>query len=176
MHGFDDVAPPADASPATGPWYKELTRYHWFVLIVCWMAWFFDTLDQQLFGLRECTLAALAALQGFVEFAGAHQPGHAVLVDEAAPGRHVEAVRGRDRLHGVDAPRAEAMRNALPEIARHSSDRERVAASLRDAMVRISRSRRDRSTWKRPIAFRCKANRQHRLRGRDVEPLVGSHG
>ncbi len=36
--------------PASGlPWYRGLTRYHWFVLIVCWMAWFFDTLDQQLF-------------------------------------------------------------------------------------------------------------------------------
>lgn len=31
------------------PWYRGLTGYHWFVLLVCWMAWFFDTLDQQLF-------------------------------------------------------------------------------------------------------------------------------
>lgn len=31
------------------PWYRGLTGYHWFVLIVCWMAWLFDTMDQQLF-------------------------------------------------------------------------------------------------------------------------------
>jgi MFS family permease len=31
------------------PWYRGLTKYHWFVLVVCWMAWFFDTMDQQLF-------------------------------------------------------------------------------------------------------------------------------
>jgi ribonuclease R len=40
-------------------------------------------------------------------------------------------------LHGVDAPRAEAMRNALPEIARHSSDRERVAAEAERTSVKV---------------------------------------
>jgi len=38
------------ASPAsTGPWWKELTSYHWFVFIVASLAWMFDCLDQQLF-------------------------------------------------------------------------------------------------------------------------------
>jgi ribonuclease R len=40
-------------------------------------------------------------------------------------------------LHGVDNPRAEAMRNALPEIARHSSDRERVAAEAERTSVKV---------------------------------------
>jgi MFS family permease len=31
------------------PWYRELTRYHWFVLAVCTLGWMFDCLDQQLF-------------------------------------------------------------------------------------------------------------------------------
>lgn len=31
------------------PWYRELTRYHWFVLTVAALGWLFDTLDQQLF-------------------------------------------------------------------------------------------------------------------------------
>ena len=31
------------------PWYRELTRYHWFVLIVAALGWLFDCLDQQLF-------------------------------------------------------------------------------------------------------------------------------
>ncbi|HEY3963440.1 MAG TPA: MFS transporter [Planctomycetaceae bacterium] len=53
MHGFDDVAPPADASPATGPWYTEMTRYHWFVMVVAALGWLFDCLDQQLFVLAR---------------------------------------------------------------------------------------------------------------------------
>ncbi|HEX3726660.1 MAG TPA: MFS transporter [Pirellulales bacterium] len=30
-------------------WYRELTRYHWFVLVVAALGWLFDTMDQQLF-------------------------------------------------------------------------------------------------------------------------------
>jgi MFS family permease len=38
------------AKPDDGrPWYKELNRYHWFVLTVCALGWLFDTMDQQLF-------------------------------------------------------------------------------------------------------------------------------
>ncbi len=39
-------------------WYHELTRYHWFVLIVAALGWLFDTMDQQLF-----TLARRPAMQ-----------------------------------------------------------------------------------------------------------------
>ena len=38
---------------ATTPWYRELTRYHWFVLIVAALGWLFDTMDQQLFNLAR---------------------------------------------------------------------------------------------------------------------------
>ena len=34
-------------------WYYELTRYHWFVLIVAALGWLFDTMDQQLFNLAR---------------------------------------------------------------------------------------------------------------------------
>ncbi len=34
-------------------WYKELTRYHWFVLSVAIMGWMFDTMAQQLFNLAR---------------------------------------------------------------------------------------------------------------------------
>ena len=34
-----------DPAAATGPWYRGLTKYHWFVLIVCSLGWAFDTLD-----------------------------------------------------------------------------------------------------------------------------------
>ena len=34
-------------------WYKELSRYHWFVLSVATMGWMFDTMAQQLFNLAR---------------------------------------------------------------------------------------------------------------------------
>ena len=50
MHGFPDSNTPATASaPVSGPWYKSLNRYHWFVLAVSALGWLFDCLDQQLF-------------------------------------------------------------------------------------------------------------------------------
>lgn len=49
MHGFHDSETPALAAPESGPWYKSLNRYHWFVLGVAALGWLFDCLDQQLF-------------------------------------------------------------------------------------------------------------------------------
>jgi MFS family permease len=34
-------------------WYKELTRYQWFVLAVCSIGWMFDTMAQQIFNLAR---------------------------------------------------------------------------------------------------------------------------
>ncbi len=42
------------------PWWKQLSGYHWFVLIVASAAWFFDCLDQRLFSLAR--IPALASL------------------------------------------------------------------------------------------------------------------
>ena len=44
------------------PWYKGLTRYHWFVFIVCCLGWGMDTFDQQVFNLMR--IPALAGLMG----------------------------------------------------------------------------------------------------------------
>src|SRR5476651_1620732 len=63
MHGFDEGSKPLDDSPATGPWYAELTRYHWFVLTVAALGWLFDTMDQQLFNLARNP--AVTELLGF---------------------------------------------------------------------------------------------------------------
>jgi MFS family permease len=48
----------ADLSPAPRvtngqPWWRELTRYHWFVLLVAAGGWLFDTMDQQLFNIAR---------------------------------------------------------------------------------------------------------------------------
>ncbi len=53
MHGFDDIPPSLGSSSASGPWYRELNRYHWFVLVVAALGWLFDCLDQQLFNLAR---------------------------------------------------------------------------------------------------------------------------
>src|SRR3954452_3707022 len=36
-------------SSPTGPWWRNMTRYHWFVFTVASLAWMFDCLDQQIF-------------------------------------------------------------------------------------------------------------------------------
>jgi len=46
---------PADRANSTSShrWYRELNRYHWFVLMVAALGWMFDCLDQQLFTLSR---------------------------------------------------------------------------------------------------------------------------
>jgi len=54
----------APSSSATLPWYKELTGYHWFVLLVASLGWLFDTMDQQIFNLaRRPAVAELLAFK-----------------------------------------------------------------------------------------------------------------
>src|ERR1700730_4749677 len=52
MH-FDTSAAKTAQSATGRPWYKELNRYHWFVLMVASLGWLFDTMDQQLFNLAR---------------------------------------------------------------------------------------------------------------------------
>ncbi len=40
-----------NASPTR--WTREMTGYHWFVLIVASLGWLFDCLDQQLFNIAR---------------------------------------------------------------------------------------------------------------------------
>jgi MFS family permease len=53
MHHIDEPAVAAETSPGAGPWYREMNRYHWFVLVVAALGWLFDCLDQQLFNLTR---------------------------------------------------------------------------------------------------------------------------
>ena len=51
-------------SPFGAPWWRELTRYHWWVLLVAALGWLFDTMDQQLFTLsRSRALDELLAVR-----------------------------------------------------------------------------------------------------------------
>jgi MFS family permease len=69
MHIDDEsslVSKKASAEAAVftrGPWWRELTRYHWFVFVVASLGWLFDTMDQQLFNLsRAPALSDLLAM------------------------------------------------------------------------------------------------------------------
>jgi MFS family permease len=53
--------PGTESSPASGPWWRQMSRYHWFVLAVAALGWLFDTMDQQLF-----TLARAPAMKALV--------------------------------------------------------------------------------------------------------------
>ncbi len=61
MHGFEDTGNASLDDPHDKrPWYKLLSRYHWFVLVVAALGWLFDTMDQQLFVLaRQPAIASL---------------------------------------------------------------------------------------------------------------------
>src|SRR5438093_7396852 len=52
MRSSDDPRS-APASVGGRPWWKELSRYHWFVLAIAVLGWLFDTMDQQLFVLNR---------------------------------------------------------------------------------------------------------------------------
>ena len=54
------------------PWWRELTRYHWFVLLVAALGWLFDCLDQQLFNLarRPAMMELLQPGQNVAEYSG----------------------------------------------------------------------------------------------------------
>src|SRR5690349_22610039 len=67
---------PSAADRSGPPWYRELDRTHWFVLVVASLGWLFDTMDQQLFNLARrpaitellgpgATPAAIAEYSGY---------------------------------------------------------------------------------------------------------------
>jgi MFS family permease len=63
------------AQAGAQPWYRELTREHWFILIVASLGWLFDTMDQQLFTLaRRPAIAELlgpgASTSAIAEYSG----------------------------------------------------------------------------------------------------------
>jgi MFS family permease len=69
-----EPTPPAAPGQGKYAWYKELNRYHWFVVIVASVGWMFDTMDQQLFN--------LARKPAITELLGGNAPN--AVVDEMA--------------------------------------------------------------------------------------------
>ena len=58
MHFEDAPAATRPRAISYAPWWKELTRYQWFVFIVASLGWLFDTMDQQLFNLARSRRSA----------------------------------------------------------------------------------------------------------------------
>jgi MFS family permease len=81
--------PPATVQTSGQPWWRDLTRYHWFVLIVAALAWMADCMDQQLF-----TIARQPAMQALVP-----QPA----ID---PGASAEAQEKAAQAHDIDVKNA----------------------------------------------------------------------
>src|SRR5438067_8261749 len=70
MH-LDAPAPLPSGKDDGRPWYKLLTRYHWFVFVVCTLGWLFDTMDQQLFNIaRTPAVRALASADQVATYSG----------------------------------------------------------------------------------------------------------
>src|SRR5688572_21355656 len=76
MHTSTPSEQPPAATAGGPPWYRELNRGHWFVLVVASLGWLFDTMDQQLFNLARrpaiaellgpgATTAAIAEYSGY---------------------------------------------------------------------------------------------------------------
>jgi MFS family permease len=53
MHLGDTPAAPRFSFEGRVHWWRELSRYQWFVFIVASLGWLFDTMDQQLFNLAR---------------------------------------------------------------------------------------------------------------------------
>jgi MFS family permease len=65
LHFDRKSLPPNDGRP----WYADMTRYHWFVLMVAALGWLFDCRDQQLF-----TLARTPAMKDLLGIDDASHP------------------------------------------------------------------------------------------------------
>jgi MFS family permease len=99
MHGLEEFGKeklPVDNDPT--PWYRSLTKYHWFVLVVAALGWLFDCLDQQLF-----VLARPAAMR---ELLTEEDLPPAVTSDDSSPQARKKALEQARSKAGNDATSA----------------------------------------------------------------------
>ncbi len=99
-------ASPESLAAASRPWYRELTRYHWFVLLVAALGWMFDCLDQNLF-----TLARPAAMRELLPKGADGQT-----FEEAVP--QILAAAPRTIDSGKLSDMLDYLRTRLPEVSR----------------------------------------------------------
>src|SRR5262245_3822438 len=68
-----------EAVVASGGWWREMTRYHWWVFSVATLGWLFDSMDQRLFVLAR-TPALRELLPGASEAEIAQHAGLATAI------------------------------------------------------------------------------------------------
>ncbi len=73
MNPHDEPAVKVSTNTADGAWWRDLSRYQWFVFLVATLGWLFDTMDQQLFNLarKPAVTELLGATPGDASAAGA---------------------------------------------------------------------------------------------------------
>src|SRR5262245_28360956 len=79
MH-LSETPKPTTPDTSTTPWYRELTRAHWFVLAVSSLGWLFDTMDQQLFNLARRPAITELLGPGASQAAIAEYSGYATMI------------------------------------------------------------------------------------------------
>ena len=79
MH-LSETPKPTALDSSTTPWYRTLTRAHWFVLVVASLGWLFDTMDQQLFNLARRPAIAELLGAGATPAAIAEYSGYATMI------------------------------------------------------------------------------------------------
>ncbi len=91
-----------DLSNANQPWWKELTRYHWWILIIAILGWMFDTMDQRLFVMaRGRAMQELMAPQHRAAREQAESQARSEGKDEAAiAAAGKAAVKSTDEFYG----------------------------------------------------------------------------
>src|SRR6478752_7006534 len=71
--------PPVSDVPPGGPWWREMTFSHWWVLLVATLGWLFDSMDQRLFVLAR-TPALRELLPGIADSQLATYAGYATTI------------------------------------------------------------------------------------------------
>ncbi len=84
-----DASPPSPSPSQTGPWYKELNGYHWFVLVVAALGWLFDCMDQRIFMITR--QRAMTELLGYKYLGGKLLDVDGKIPEEEVPRLQLEA-------------------------------------------------------------------------------------
>ena len=93
------------------PWYRELNRYHWFVLVVCTLGWCFDCFNQQMFALnRKVAVTRLMGVESQRSSRRTAIPAHCHFDSSGGLGHRRNFLRHHGRParpcqdHGADDP------------------------------------------------------------------------
>lgn len=101
MHADIPTSNDDSSSSGSGPWYRELNRYHWFVFVVAALGWLFDTMDQQLFTLaRPLAMKDLIVLTESETVAAKEQGAKPGETEKEVEDRVAKALGAKQKAYG----------------------------------------------------------------------------